>query len=98
MDNTTAVGLPEPQIGDYIEMAYLGLFILVGAPLNLAAFVKLFKRFKAIGCTRLLLLKIHLNITDMMVIFSYAIAEFCWLVTYDWRGGSVLCPVIMFMF
>uniref|UniRef100_A0A0K0DMT9 G_PROTEIN_RECEP_F1_2 domain-containing protein n=1 Tax=Angiostrongylus cantonensis TaxID=6313 RepID=A0A0K0DMT9_ANGCA len=40
------------------------------------------------------LLKRHLNYSDLLVIFIYVPSRACWLLTYDWRGGDVLCRVV----
>ncbi|EPB75799.1 7 transmembrane receptor [Ancylostoma ceylanicum] len=47
--------------------------------------------------SRLDLLKRHLNYADLLVIFVYVPSRACWLLTYDWRGGDLLCRVVKMM-
>ncbi|WKY03656.1 hypothetical protein Q1695_004981 [Nippostrongylus brasiliensis] len=47
--------------------------------------------------SRLDLLKRHLNYSDLLVIFVYVPSRACWLLTYDWRGGDLLCRVVKMM-
>ncbi|CAK5084999.1 unnamed protein product [Meloidogyne enterolobii] len=42
------------------------------------------------------MLKKHLNYSDLLVLFIYVPSRACWLVTYDWRGGDLLCRLIKF--
>ncbi|XGW27870.1 hypothetical protein V3C99_008011 [Haemonchus contortus] len=85
---------PEPIFSDYLEMTSLVLMFIIGAPLNLAAYTQLAERPMA---SRLDLLKRHLNYTDLLVIFIYVPSRACWLLTYDWRGGDLLCRVVKMM-
>ncbi|CAJ0565247.1 unnamed protein product, partial [Mesorhabditis spiculigera] len=75
-------------------MTSLILMFIVGAPLNLAAYTQLSERPIH---TRLDILKRHLNMTDLLVIFVYVPSRACWLMTYDWRGGDLLCKVVKFL-
>ncbi|VDM55970.1 unnamed protein product [Angiostrongylus costaricensis] len=85
---------PEPIFSDYLEMTTLVLMFIIGAPLNLAAYTQLAERPTT---SRLDLLKRHLNYSDLLVIFVYVPSRACWLLTYDWRGGDVLCRVVKMM-
>ncbi|KAK6053158.1 hypothetical protein COOONC_09339 [Cooperia oncophora] len=85
---------PEPIFSDYLEMTSLVLMFIIGAPLNLAAYTQLAERPMT---SRLDLLKRHLNYTDLLVIFIYVPSRACWLLTYDWRGGDLLCRVVKMM-
>ncbi|CAJ0604120.1 unnamed protein product [Cylicocyclus nassatus] len=91
----TASGFPpEPIFSDYLEMISLVVMFIVGAPLNLAAYTQLAERQVT---SRLDLLKRHLNYTDLLVIFIYVPSRACWLLTYDWRGGDLLCRLVKMM-
>ncbi|EYC11447.1 hypothetical protein Y032_0050g1917 [Ancylostoma ceylanicum] len=91
----SAIGSPpEPIFSDYLEMTSLVLMFIVGAPLNLAAYTQLAERQVT---SRLDLLKRHLNYADLLVIFVYVPSRACWLLTYDWRGGDLLCRVVKMM-
>ncbi|VDP35905.1 unnamed protein product [Heligmosomoides polygyrus] len=85
---------PEPIFSDYLEMTSLVLMFIIGAPLNLAAYTQLAERPMT---SRLDLLKRHLNYSDLLVIFVYVPSRACWLLTYDWRGGDLLCRVVKMM-
>lgn len=85
---------PEKIASDYIELVSLILLFLVGAPLNLAAWTQIAERPIS---SRLDILKKHLNYTDLLVIFIYVPSRACWLITYDWRGGDLLCRLTKFM-
>ncbi|TMS38207.1 hypothetical protein L596_004980 [Steinernema carpocapsae] len=85
---------PEPIASDYVELASLVLMFIVGGPLNLCAYTHLAERP---SCTRLDILKRHLNYSDLLVLFIYVPSRACWLLTYDWRGGDFLCKVIKFL-
>ncbi|KAK6747778.1 hypothetical protein RB195_000771 [Necator americanus] len=85
---------PEPIFSDYLELASLVLMFIIGAPLNLAAYTQLAERQVT---SRLDLLKRNLNYADLLVIFVYVPSRACWLLTYDWRGGDLLCRVVKMM-
>ncbi|CAD5218993.1 unnamed protein product [Bursaphelenchus okinawaensis] len=87
-------GPPEPIASDYVELAILVILFVVGAPLNLAAYTQLAERPV---CTRLDILKRHLNYSDLLVLFIYVPSRACWLLTYDWRGGDFLCKLVKFL-
>uniref|UniRef100_A0AC34QT80 G-protein coupled receptors family 1 profile domain-containing protein n=1 Tax=Panagrolaimus sp. JU765 TaxID=591449 RepID=A0AC34QT80_9BILA len=82
---------PEPILSDYIEMGTLVLLFLIGGPLNLAAYTQIAERP---SYTRLDILKKHLNYSDLFVLFIYVPSRACWLLTYDWRGGDLLCRLV----
>ncbi len=88
---------PEPLTSDYIEIVYLIALFLVGAPLNLAAYTELREQEPRGGLARMHLLKRHLNYSDLLVLMIYVPSEVCWLITYDWRGGIVMCKVTKFI-
>lgn len=90
---------PTPLIIDYILIAVLICLFLVGAPINLVAFAQIHQKSSSSAITRtgLHLLKIHLNLSDLMIIFIYTTTKICWLITYQWRGGDFLCKLIQFL-
>lgn len=45
-------------------------------------------------CTRLDILKRHLNYTDLLTIFIYVPSRAAWLLTYEFRGGDSLCRLV----
>uniref|UniRef100_A0A7E4V4L3 G_PROTEIN_RECEP_F1_2 domain-containing protein n=1 Tax=Panagrellus redivivus TaxID=6233 RepID=A0A7E4V4L3_PANRE len=82
---------PEPIASDYVELGTLMLLFVIGGPLNLAAYTQIAERPT---CTRLDILKRHLNYSDLLVLFIYVPSRACWLLTYDWRGGDLLCRLV----
>lgn len=44
-----------------------------------------------------LLLKINLNISDLLILTILAVGKLCWLATYAWYGGDLLCKLFNFM-
>lgn len=98
----TATFLPPPlpswKIQDIIRLVILPILFAVGAPLNLAALSHLMseKKTTSAPAARMHLLKLHLNISDLMILFVYTASQICWLITYEWRGGEFLCKFVKF--
>lgn len=69
---------PEPLAVDHIQLALLFLLFVVGAPINLVSLTKLRGRRSLARTGRLALLRLHLNISDLMVLFIYATSTICW--------------------
>uniref|UniRef100_A0A914N304 G-protein coupled receptors family 1 profile domain-containing protein n=2 Tax=Meloidogyne TaxID=189290 RepID=A0A914N304_MELIC len=88
-----SAGPPEKITSDYIELISLIILFIIGAPLNLAAWTQISEKPVS---SRLDMLKKHLNYSDLLVLFIYVPSRACWLVTYDWRGGDLLCRLIKF--
>jgi hypothetical protein len=86
---------PVPNLSDYILLTMLIILFTVGAPVNLVAFQQLNEQASS-RLDRLLLLKQHLNYSDLLILFVYAPSKICWILTYSWRGGDALCRVIKF--
>lgn len=91
-------GPPMPLVIDYVHIGILIILFLVGAPINLIAFAQLNQNVPKSMVRRsgLHLLKVHLNLTDLMIIFIYTTNKICWLITYQWRGGELLCKLMQF--
>ncbi|VDN21689.1 unnamed protein product [Gongylonema pulchrum] len=43
------------------------------------------------------MLKINLNISDLLILVVLAVGKFFWLMTYSWRGGDILCRLFNFL-
>ncbi len=84
---------PTPIPSDYIELGILVVLFIIGAPLNLAAYTQMLERPTS---TRLDILRRHLNYSDLLVLFVYVPSRACWLLTYDFRGGNLLCKLVKF--
>uniref|UniRef100_A0A1I7YQ31 G_PROTEIN_RECEP_F1_2 domain-containing protein n=1 Tax=Steinernema glaseri TaxID=37863 RepID=A0A1I7YQ31_9BILA len=91
---------PVHLINDYIEMIFLGLVVIVGMPLNVFVLKKLLEEKKRTpkdcvkGC--FILLKIHLNISDILILLTQALGKFTWIATYQWIFGDILCRFFNF--
>ncbi|KAI6175647.1 7 transmembrane receptor [Aphelenchoides bicaudatus] len=59
--------------------------------------ITLFQLAERPVCTRLDILKRHLNYSDLIVLFIYVPSRGAWLLTYDWRGGDFLCRLVKFL-
>jgi hypothetical protein len=90
-------GPPNPLTADYIQLTLLIVLFMVGAPINLVSFNKLWQRKTVLNTGRLTMLKLHLNIADLMILFIYVTSTACWQITFQWRGGDILCKCIKFL-
>lgn len=88
---------PKPVTVDQIQLALLLLLFAVGAPINLVSFTKLRSRRSLARTGRLALLRLHLNISDLMVLFIFVTSSICHKLTYQWRGGDFLCKLVKFL-
>lgn len=95
----TTIKIPSLKIQDIIRLAVLATLFAVGAPLNLAALSQLLTSRKTLSASgrRMHLLKLHLNASDLLILFVYTASQICWLITYEWRGGPVLCKLVKFL-
>jgi hypothetical protein len=82
-DNSTSAPT-EHVFGAYIEIAIYGVVVAVGGPLNLYAFYNTVRAYlhSTTLASRLLVLKISLNIADLLTIFVYSLTQFIWLTTF----------------
>uniref|UniRef100_A0A0N4Z179 G_PROTEIN_RECEP_F1_2 domain-containing protein n=1 Tax=Parastrongyloides trichosuri TaxID=131310 RepID=A0A0N4Z179_PARTI len=90
---------PMPLFSDYVEMLYLGSIFLIGIPLNFMVLKNLTQRdirLQHVSKKGFILMKIHLNISDFAILFCNAFGKFCWILTYQWKGGDVLCRIFNF--
>ena len=98
--NDSAIPIPTPLFSDYVEMAYLGIVLLIGVPINLHVLFKLLKQKEKTATYSVkrgfLILKIHLNISDSLILFINAGGKFGWLLTYEWRAGDGMCRLFKF--
>uniref|UniRef100_A0A915ER88 G-protein coupled receptors family 1 profile domain-containing protein n=1 Tax=Ditylenchus dipsaci TaxID=166011 RepID=A0A915ER88_9BILA len=109
LNQTTATSAPEevlveeeaspPQhlFSDYVEMAYLGVVILVGVAINLHVLYKLLQNGSNKSMNGFLLLKINLNISDLLILTIHAFGKLIWLYEYEWRFGGALCRTFNFL-
>uniref|UniRef100_A0A0K0ER45 G_PROTEIN_RECEP_F1_2 domain-containing protein n=1 Tax=Strongyloides stercoralis TaxID=6248 RepID=A0A0K0ER45_STRER len=91
---------PAPLFSDYVEMMYLGSIFIIGIPLNFIVFKKLRQQNYNLHHSSkkgFILMKIHLNISDFAILLCNAFGKFCWILTYQWKGGDPLCRIFNFL-
>ncbi|KAI6239296.1 Gonadotropin-releasing hormone receptor [Aphelenchoides fujianensis] len=85
-----------------LEIAIYTLCLLVGGPLNIVSFYKLWRNFRgsnsmaARSAAQITLLRLHLNIADLLTMFVYSVSQIIWMSTYQWYGGDLLCRITKF--
>ena len=85
---------PNPITADYIEIGFLTICLLIGGPLNLYALCKSIQSYLATTTPGpFLMMELHLNCADLLIIFFYGLSELIWISTYSWEGGNFLCKI-----
>uniref|UniRef100_A0A8R1HMI7 G_PROTEIN_RECEP_F1_2 domain-containing protein n=1 Tax=Caenorhabditis japonica TaxID=281687 RepID=A0A8R1HMI7_CAEJA len=81
-----------------LEVGILMFVFIVGGPMNIVALSNSMKQFMRThkAKSQILLLRITLNIADLMTLFLYIPKQVIWLITYQWYGGEILCRVCAF--
>uniref|UniRef100_A0A914VI34 G-protein coupled receptors family 1 profile domain-containing protein n=1 Tax=Plectus sambesii TaxID=2011161 RepID=A0A914VI34_9BILA len=100
VDNSTSPAAAPLVFSTYIELTIYGVVVAVGGPLNVYAFYNTVRTYvhSTTLASRLLVLKISLNIADLLTIFVYSLTQFIWLLTYWWYGGDLLCRILKFFY
>uniref|UniRef100_A0A0K0FMK3 Gonadotropin-releasing hormone receptor (inferred by orthology to a human protein) n=1 Tax=Strongyloides venezuelensis TaxID=75913 RepID=A0A0K0FMK3_STRVS len=91
---------PAPLFSDYVEIMYLGSIFIIGIPLNFIVFKKLKQKNVSSNHSSkkgFILMKMHLNISDFAILLCNAFGKFCWILTYQWKGGDPLCRIFNFL-
>ncbi|KAI1730890.1 7 transmembrane receptor (rhodopsin family) domain-containing protein [Ditylenchus destructor] len=107
LDGSGELVKPEMLISDWIEMALLGLLLVLGLPLNAIALTRLLHAWhqgrgsarstkQEVTRTSFLWLKIHLTVIDLIVIACYCPSHIAWLISYTWKGGEFLCKAMQY--
>ncbi|CAP21156.2 Protein CBR-GNRR-5 [Caenorhabditis briggsae] len=81
-----------------IEVCIYVIVFFVGGPLNLMALSRSLRAFSRAhkAKSQILLLRITLNLADLMTLFLYVPKQIIWLITYQWYGGEFLCRACAF--
>ncbi|GMS93746.1 hypothetical protein PENTCL1PPCAC_15921, partial [Pristionchus entomophagus] len=86
---------PERLPSDSIQLLFLMIVIAVGVPSNLIILRRLLILHKTTrkGSSKaaFVVLKIHLTLTDLMLLLFYAAPQLLWNITYEWMLGDFLC-------
>ncbi|KAK6022802.1 hypothetical protein OSTOST_11485 [Ostertagia ostertagi] len=92
------IGLPQLAVWrSYVPFQHLNWSQCLQSPTGHRSHPHVFQLAERPMTSRLDLLKRHLNYSDLLVIFIYVPSRACWLLTYDWRGGDLLCRVVKMM-
>ncbi|KAF8371827.1 hypothetical protein PRIPAC_78256 [Pristionchus pacificus] len=93
MDNSLDLP-PERLPSDSIQLIFLLLVFAVGVPLNVATFRRLLAlhktRRKGSSRAAFVLLKLHLTLSDLMLLFFFVGPQLLWNLTYEWLLGDAL--------
>lgn len=79
----------------YIEVCYLFLFVAIGVPINVFTLARVGRQYY-VTKSRILLLNVNLNISDLMILLFYAFTTAVWFTTNQWYGGVLLCKCLKF--
>lgn len=95
---------PSAMTGDYVELGYLCLLIVVGTPLNLVVFLRLLPEMQKKNAgggsqqkNTFAVFKFHLCITDFAILLVHALVKAIWLSTYRWPFLAVGCKLYKFL-
>ncbi|CAB3397760.1 unnamed protein product [Caenorhabditis bovis] len=81
---------------DYIQLLLYTIFMIVGLPVNISTLIYMLKRYRH-AKSFLLLLHINLNVSDILVLGLYVPGLAGWLITWEWKGGNVMCKFMRFV-
>ncbi|KRX42056.1 Gonadotropin-releasing hormone receptor [Trichinella britovi] len=81
---------------DNIRLTLMILLFIIGTPVNVMAFVRIRRSMQCVK-TQLKLLKLHLNISDLMVMLIYTGSQIVWLITVEWRSSNAFCKTLKFL-
>ncbi|CAJ0925416.1 unnamed protein product, partial [Mesorhabditis belari] len=99
-DQQKEMEIPSALTADYIEMIYLCFVIIVGTPSNCFILRRLCQDLKRTPKDSVkagfLILKINLNISDLLLLCILAFGKLLWLLMYQWPWGSALCKLYNF--
>ncbi|KAF8383552.1 gnrr-6 [Pristionchus pacificus] len=86
---------PERLPSDTVQLVFLLIVLIVGLPSNCLVFSRIMTLYKASHKDSVkagfLLLKLNLAITDLMLLFFYALPKLLWNITYEWKGTDSMC-------
>ncbi len=94
-NTSSTTDLPQQNVWDCLVVLFLGICIIIGGPTNLSVCRRLYRRV-SVSASRSLLLKLQLNISDLLLLFVFALSKVIWPVVFDWYGGWWLCKATKF--
>lgn len=87
-----------------VEIIIYTICLCIGGPLNIVSFYKLFKKIRqqsannaaaARSAAQITLLRLHLNIADLLTLFVYTLSQIIWMLTFQ-VGIFVFCFIGFF--
>ncbi|KAI1719741.1 7 transmembrane receptor (rhodopsin family) domain-containing protein [Ditylenchus destructor] len=103
------MGAPERSFTDTVEILIYTVCLCIGGPLNLFSFRKLLRNFNwrpgpggamasasSKSGAQITLLKLNLNVADLITMFIYTLSQIIWMITYQWYAGDILCRICKF--
>lgn len=97
MNSTTSntILVPTYVTSDYIQIVCLVFIFFYGTPLNVYILFKLLKHYYTTK-SRLSLLGLNLNVSNLMILFFFVFVKIFWLITYKWMAGLILCKLVQY--
>nr|CAD2180143.1 unnamed protein product [Meloidogyne enterolobii] len=102
LDNPPSQHVIQRSTAEIVEILMYSLCLCIGGPLNLFSFRRLISQIRRptrqqqqFG-SQLLLLKLNLNIADLITMFVYTLSQIIWMITFQWHFGDFLCRIIKF--
>uniref|UniRef100_A0A183CWP0 G_PROTEIN_RECEP_F1_2 domain-containing protein n=1 Tax=Gongylonema pulchrum TaxID=637853 RepID=A0A183CWP0_9BILA len=76
------------------------LCVCIGGPFNVICFGRSLRLYMNDRKQRnqILLLRLHLNIADLLTMFIYTPTQIIWMSTFQWYGGDLLCRICKFFY
>lgn len=105
--NSSQYTVPTYLLSDYIEIIYLPFAIVFGVTLNIWNVFRLKRQLKKHinYCSFLtkrprktyIFLTLNLTICDFIILLSFGVGRWSWILLYQWFGGSFLCKLYHFL-
>ncbi|VDN54491.1 unnamed protein product [Dracunculus medinensis] len=84
---------------DLVEIMIYIICLCIGGPLNLISFIRSYRNYISDRSrSQILLLRLHLNIADLLTMFIYTPTQIIWMTTFQWHGGDLLCRICKFFY
>ncbi|KAK0403117.1 hypothetical protein QR680_016724 [Steinernema hermaphroditum] len=81
---------------DMVEILIYMICLTIGGPLNLFSFHRLIRNYRSGASSQINVLRLHLNIADLLTLFVFVLSQIIWMTTYQWYGGDLLCRICKF--
>ncbi|GMS92605.1 hypothetical protein PENTCL1PPCAC_14780, partial [Pristionchus entomophagus] len=92
---------PERLPSDTVQLIFLTIVLLVGLPSNFLVLTRILTHYQTSNKDSIkagfLLLKLNLTISDLMLLFFYALPKLVWNITYEWKGTDGMCKMYNYL-